>query len=102
MRVSTMVLLTAVLSAAGAGTAIAQTSGGSAADPTTRQNTVPGPSTQNPADPSAGSYRGAREPTAEPAPGRRAETTLPDDPDPKRALERDAGPQDPNTDTSKQ
>ena len=66
MRAPTIALLTAMLSVAGAGSAFAQWTGGIAADPTTRDNTVPAPSTQNPTNPSAASNPYARIPTAPP------------------------------------
>ena len=50
--------------ALGATSALAQSTGGSPADPNTLQNQQPGPSVNNPTDPAAGSDPSARAPTA--------------------------------------
>ncbi len=50
--------------ALGATSALAQSTGGSPADPNTLQNQQPGPSVKNPTDPAAGSNPAARAPTA--------------------------------------
>lgn len=58
-------ILAALAVALGTSTAaLAQSTGGSPADPNTPQNQQPGPSVSNPTDPAAGDSPAAREPTA--------------------------------------
>jgi hypothetical protein len=68
-------LLAALAIAFGSTTALAQTTGGSPADPNTNQNQQPGPSVDNPADPAAGSDPAARVPTSPPGTGESAPAT---------------------------
>lgn len=63
---TTTSLLAALAVALGAATALAQSTGGSPADPNTNQNQQPGPSVGNPTDPAAGSDPAARVPTSPP------------------------------------
>lgn len=62
-------LLAALAIAFGATTAVAQSTGGSPADPTTNENQQPGPSVNNPTDPAAGADPEARVPTSPPGTG---------------------------------
>lgn len=57
-------LLAALAVALSATTALAQSTGGSPADPNTNENQQPGPSVGNPTDPAAGSDPAARIPTS--------------------------------------
>lgn len=66
-------LLAALAIAFGATGALAQSTGGSPADPNTNQNQQPGPGVDNPADPAAGSNPAAREPTSPPGTGSASE-----------------------------
>lgn len=68
-------LLAALAVAFGSSAALAQTTGGSPADPNTNQNQQPGPGIDNPADPAAGSDPAARVPTSPPGTGESAPAT---------------------------
>ena len=52
---------------------MAQSTGGSPADPNTNQNQQPAPGVDNPADPAAGANPAAREPTSPPGTGSASE-----------------------------
>lgn len=60
----TTALLTTAVFALGAGTALAQSTGGSAADPNSPSNRQPAPSATKPADPASGANPAAQQPTA--------------------------------------
>ncbi|WP_334148551.1 hypothetical protein [Hyphomicrobium sp.] len=57
----------------GASPTLAQSTGGSPADPNTSQNQQPGPGVANPTDPAAGSDPSARVPTSPPGTGSAAD-----------------------------
>ncbi len=83
----------------GAGPVLAQSTGGSPADPNTSQNQQPGPSVANPTDPAAGSNPAARVPTSPPGTGPATEGTSPG----TSGFDSPAGiPADPNTDENQQ
>lgn len=73
MTRTTTSLLAALSVLFGAGAAMAQSTGGSPADPNTQQNQQPGPSVGNPTDPAAGSDPAARVPTSPPGTGSASE-----------------------------
>jgi hypothetical protein len=60
----TTALLTTAVFALGAGTALAQSTGGSAADPNSNANRQPAPSATKPTDPAAGAKPSAQKPTS--------------------------------------
>lgn len=64
MTKTTSILAAFALALGTSTAALAQSTGGSPADPNTPQNQQPGPSVNNPADPAAGESPAAREPTA--------------------------------------
>jgi hypothetical protein len=64
MPTKTTALLTTAVFALGAGTALAQSTGGSAADPNSNANRQPAPSATKPTDPAAGSKPSAQRPTS--------------------------------------
>jgi hypothetical protein len=64
MLTKTTALLTTAVFALGAGTALAQSTGGSAADPNSNANRQPAPSATKPTDPAAGSKPSAQQPTS--------------------------------------
>jgi hypothetical protein len=83
----------------GAGTALAQSTGGSPADPNTSQNQQPGPGVANPTDPAAGSDPSARVPTSPPGTGSATEGASSG----SSGFDAPAGiPADPNTDENQQ
>lgn len=57
-------LLTSAIFALGAGTALAQSTGGSAADPNSNANRQPAPSVGKPSDPAAGAKPSSQVPTS--------------------------------------
>lgn len=73
MTRTTTSLLAALALTFGAATALAQSTGGSPADPTTNENQQPGPSVGNPTDPAAESDPAARVPTSPPGTGSASE-----------------------------
>jgi hypothetical protein len=92
-------LLAALAVLFGAGTALAQSTGGSPADPNTNQNQQPGPSVGNPTDPAAGSDPAARIPSSPPGTGSANEGAGAGE----SGLESPAGnPSDPNTNENQQ
>lgn len=64
MLTKTTALLTTAVFAIGAGTALAQSTGGSAADPNSTANRQPAPSVGKPSDPAAGAKPSAQVPTS--------------------------------------
>lgn len=60
----TTALLSTAIFALGAGTALAQSTGGSPADPNSNANRQPAPSVGKPSDPAAGAKPSARTPTS--------------------------------------
>lgn len=92
-------LLAALAVLFGAGTALAQSTGGSPSDPNTNQNQQTGPSVANPTDPAAGSDPAARVPTSPPGTGSASEGTSMG----TSGFESPAGnPSDPNTNENQQ
>ena len=93
-------LLAALALSLSATTALAQSTGGSPADPNTNQNQQPGPSVDT-ADPAAGSNPAARVPTSPPGTGGSASDGASSGE--SGALEAPAGnPSDPNTNENQQ
>ncbi len=64
MMTKTTALLSTAIFAIGAGMALAQTTGGSPADPNSNANRQPAPSVGKPSDPAAGAKPQARPPTS--------------------------------------
>jgi hypothetical protein len=69
MMTKALSVFAALAVAFGATSAMAQSTGGSPADPNTNQNKQPGPSAGTPSDPAAGSSPAARVPTSPPGTG---------------------------------
>ena len=93
-------LLAALAVAFGTTTALAQSTGGSPADPNTNQNQQPGPSVDT-ADPAAGANPSARVPTSPPGTGSASEGA--GSGDTGAGFEAPAGnPSDPNTNENQQ
>jgi len=98
MTKTTTSLIAALAVAFGATTALAQSTGGSPADPNTNQNQQPGPSVDT-TDPAAGSNPAARVPTSPPGTGSASEGMSSGD----TGVEAPAGiPADPNTNENQQ
>jgi hypothetical protein len=64
MLTKTTALLSTAIFAIGAGTALAQSTGGSPADPNSNANRQPAPSAGKPSDPAAGAKPSAQKPTS--------------------------------------